>query len=84
MTIPGMISAIAALIAGVCWFYSASIKVPDNQDTFISALQRAGAWNRAAAFADGVANVSNATVNALSCSVPVRKACADIVEKVGK
>jgi len=57
MTLPATISAAAALIAAGCWFRSASIKVPNNQDTFIEVLQHAGSWNRAAAGAAGVAAI---------------------------
>jgi hypothetical protein len=49
------IGAISALIAAGCWFYSATIQVPDNIDTFVRELNRIGYWNAWAARASCVA-----------------------------
>jgi len=44
------IGAVAALAAGGLWFWASWIKVPDNIDTVIAALQRIGRINAWAAF----------------------------------
>jgi hypothetical protein len=49
-----LIGALAALASAILWFWAASIRVPENQDTFIEALQRAGRINAFAAMATGV------------------------------
>jgi len=52
-----VIGAVAALIAAVCWFYSARIEMPDNIDTFIGELRRIGYWNGWAASASYIAAI---------------------------
>ena len=46
--------AVAGGIAAFCWSYAARLPVPENQDTFISALQLISEWNSYAASASAV------------------------------
>lgn len=36
----GAIGAVAAFVAAACWFYSATMAVPDNVDAIVEALKR--------------------------------------------
>ena len=57
MTIDVIVSgivAIAALVAAGFWLWSALTPVPDNQDTFIAALQYAGRLNSLAALSAAI------------------------------
>lgn len=53
----GAIGAIAAFVAAACWFYSATMAVPDNIDAIVEALKRIAWWNAAAAAASCVAGL---------------------------
>jgi hypothetical protein len=55
-----IIVAAAAFAAGVLWFISARIKVPDNIDTIVRELQRIGYWNAWAARASCIAAIFGA------------------------
>jgi hypothetical protein len=46
--------ALAGVIAAACWSYAAPLPVPDNQDTFIAALQLISEWNSYGASASAV------------------------------
>jgi hypothetical protein len=54
-TLVSVIGAAAALVAAVCWLYSALIEVPNNIDTIVQELQRISYWNGWAAAASCVA-----------------------------
>ena len=49
--IVGAVGIIALSAAAVLWLRAAIINIPDNQDTFIAALQHAARWNSYASFA---------------------------------
>jgi hypothetical protein len=51
------VGALAALAAAALWFWASLIEVPNNQDTFIGALQRISRLNAFAATAAGVAAI---------------------------
>ena len=51
------VAAIAALSAATFWFWSASIEIPTNIDTFIVALQHASRLSSYAATSAGVAAI---------------------------
>ena len=55
MTIATPIGIAASLIAAVLWLWASLLKVPDNIDTFIPALQRISRLNAWAAFAASIA-----------------------------
>ncbi|WP_027167318.1 hypothetical protein [Mesorhizobium sp. WSM3224] len=46
-----LMGLVATGLAAVFWLIAASIRVPDNIDTFIGELQRAGRWNAAGGLA---------------------------------
>ncbi len=54
--------ALAGIIAAACWSYAAWLPVPENQDTFIAALQLISRWNSYGASASAVAAVCVAAV----------------------
>ena len=60
-TIAG-IGTVAAAVAAVFWFWSATITVPDNIDTFIGELQRISRYSAYGATAAGVAAICGAIV----------------------
>jgi hypothetical protein len=55
----GIATTVAAALFGIAsavlWWVAASIVVPDNIDTFIGELQRAGKWNARAATCASIA-----------------------------
>ena len=53
-----LIGAVSALIAAISWFRSATIRVPNNIDTMVDQLQRAGRWNAWAAGATCISALS--------------------------
>jgi hypothetical protein len=65
-------SVLANLIAAGLWGWAASIDVPDNQDTFITALQEIGRASQWAAGATGVAAICAAVAFA-SQRIPRRR-----------
>lgn len=54
--------AVAGVVAAACWSYAARLSVPENQDTFIAALQLISEWNSYAASASAVAALCLAAV----------------------
>lgn len=51
------VGALSSIGAAVFWLWASLIPVPDNQDTFIGALQRASRFNAVAAACAAVASV---------------------------
>ena len=49
------LGALTGVVASACWFYAAWLPVPENQDTFIAALQLISRWNSYGAGASAVA-----------------------------
>ncbi len=56
--------ALAGIIAAGCWWYAAWLPVPENQDTFIAALQLISRWNSYGASASAVAALCVAATSA--------------------
>ena len=56
------IGAFAALLAALFWSWASILEVPDNMDTFISALQRISRINAYGGFSATVAAICGATL----------------------
>ena len=54
--------AVAGVIAAACWSYAARLPVPENQDSFIAALQLISEWNSYGAGASAVTALCVAAV----------------------
>jgi hypothetical protein len=57
LTIVGGVGVIASIFAATFWFWASVLKVPDNIDTFIPALQeisQVNAWGAGAASVAGI------------------------------
>lgn len=59
-TVVGGLGALSSMVAAGLWFYGSILKVPDNQDTFIKALQKINRWNTYAAIATALAALCGA------------------------
>lgn len=65
-TIVSTIGVVSSGLAAALWLRAALIVVPDNIDTFIAELKRAGRWNAAGAIAACIAFVCQTYLFALA------------------
>lgn len=55
-------AAVFWLLSAICWALSASVDIPDDLYTFVSALHRAASWNTGAAWCACIAAVFSLVV----------------------